>query len=614
MIRNRRVLLWSVSTLLTSVTALAESREAIVERVGNDIRYLASEELEGRGVETEGIHRAADFILSEYRKYGLKPGLPNDSFRQSFQVALGKTKVQDQTGVVLRDASGKARSLTLEQEFQPLQRGKNGKASGKLIFVGYGITSDKDNYDEYAGLDVAGNVLVMIRREPRQGEDGEAFQGRETSSHSYIDRKLELAAEHEAAGVIFVNDVFTVSRDGTDELSSPSGFGSTESGIPFVHVRQTVVDDVLKASPLTVQHDGTEKKLSSLKDVSEFIDQTLKPVSQPIPSWSADVNTTFDADSVEAFNLIGVLEGELADEVIVVGAHYDHLGFGGYGSRARDRTGQIHYGADDNATGTAAVLEIVRRMVNGPKPRRTIVFICFSGEERGLLGSKHYVNHPVFPLEQTVAMLNYDMIGTLRNNRVDVNGVGTAAEFQAIAEAADEASPLEIKIIPHPYAGSDHLPFFQKQIPVMFCFTGVTPRYHTPDDRFEAINVPGVVDVIDYTESLLRGIDALPNAPRFQAVSRNRPKKTPYLGVIPNLGTDDDEKGVPVQTVRAGSPARAGGLQVGDVILKAGDTSIERFPDLVRFLQNSKAGENVTLVVQRDSETVQLKIRLGEAR
>ncbi len=608
-------LLFAVSCIHQALAA--DSRAEVLERVGSDIKYLASDELQGRGVETKGIELAAQHILAEYEKFGLKPGMPDGTFRQAFDITVGDLKINDATKVVFTDASGNQQSLKVGTDFQPLRRGKNGSCSGDLVFIGYGISSEENAYDDYAGIDVEGKVLVMLRREPQQADVNGAFKGTETTSHSYIDTKLSLAVKSKAAGVVFVNDTQSVLTAAQDDLSDPSSFGTTGAGIPFVHVKQAVVNRLLASSPLTVKTtEGEEKILDSLLDVCQYIDGSLKPVSQAMAGYKAEVNTDFSASTVSAANLIGVIEGEgeLADETIVIGGHYDHLGFGGYGSRAKDRTGEIHNGADDNATGTAAVMEMVRRVASGPKPKRRIVFICFSGEERGLLGSKYYVENPVFPLEKTVAMLNYDMIGTLRNNKIEVNGVGTAAEFTKIVAAADQASPLDITVIEHPFAGSDHLPFFQKDIPVMFCFTGVTPRYHTPDDDFETINVDGVVSVIDFTESLLKGIDALPTAPEFKTVnrgSRRRPTQVPFLGVAPNLGTDADEPGIPLQTIRPNSPAEKAGLQVGDVIIKVDGKDVDGFSDLVGLLEGKKAGDKLEFSVKRGEDTVQLSATLA---
>lgn len=601
--------------LLLAVPTFGQS-QAIVDRVGADIEYLASEELEGRGVQTKGIELAAARILEVYREHGLKPAMEDGSFRQPFDVALGATEIASDTSVVLSHTSLPPRTVALKTEFQPLRRGKNGSSTGELVFVGYGITSEEDKYDDYANLDVAGKVLVMIRREPQQGNVQGAFLGTETSTHAYINRKLELAKQHNAAGIIFVNDPFTATSPDVDDLSDPSGFGTNEAGIPFVHVKQAVIDQLLQANPLIVSEGGNEQKLSGLTQVTDFIDRTLTPVSQPLTGWSAEVSTRFEINSVRTFNLIGVLEGEgaLADETIVVGAHYDHLGFGGYGSRAKARTGEVHNGADDNASGTAAVLEMVRRLAAGPGLRRRIVFACFSGEERGLLGSYHYVQNPVVPLENTIAMLNFDMVGTLRNNQVEVNGVGTADEFRPIVQAADNALPLRAKIQTSPFAGSDHLPFFRKQIPVMFCFTGVTSRYHTPDDDFETINVPGVVSVVEFSEKVLRGIDALPNRPKFRNVSRRTRRKVPFLGIMPNLGADGDEAGIPIQGIRENSPAAAAGFRVGDSIIKANETEIDDYSDLIEFIRNANAGDQVTFSVRRGEQEASLKATLGAPR
>lgn len=607
----------TIAILLTSANVFAaETREAIVQRVADDIRFFASDEVEGRGVETKGIELAAERILAEYRKFGLRPAMPDGSYRQSFPVNLGGSEIKTDTAVRLSGPQNANVSLALNDEFQPLRRGVNGAASGGIVFVGYGIQSKEDKYDDYANVDVAGKIAIIIRREPQQGVADGAFDGTETSRHAYIDTKLKLAVDNKAAGVIFVNDPFTATSPAKDELSTPGGFGTDEAGIPFCHVKQSVIDRLLQKQPLTVNASGATTELTSLKGITDYIDKTLQPVSQELKGWNAELTTRFDIKSVTAHNLIGVLDGEgpLAKEVIVVGGHYDHLGFGGYGSRAKNRTGEIHNGADDNASGTAATLEMIRRMASGRKPQRTIVFVCFSGEERGLLGSNYYCRNPVFPLEKTVAMLNFDMIGTLRNNRVEVNGVGTAEEFAAIVDVADDASPLTTKRAESPFAGSDHLPFYRKDIPVMFFFTGVTSRYHTPDDDFETINVDGVASIVDLSETVLRNIDQLPQRPTFQKVGRTTPRRPAFLGVMPNFGADADETGIPIRGVSPGSPASDAGFQTGDIIVGADSTTINSYGDLIKFLRDSKAGQRVEFRIKRGNDAVNLQVILGSPK
>ncbi|MEZ6062567.1 MAG: M20/M25/M40 family metallo-hydrolase [Planctomycetaceae bacterium] len=598
---------------VAGVSADSEAFEAAVARVGGDIRYFASDELEGRGIETHGIELAAERITSEFARLGVKPGMPDGSYLQPFDVRIGDVVVAPETHVRLTHAGNQSIVLNRPNDYQPMRRGTNGMAAAELVFIGYGITAPEENYDDYAGIDVSGKILVMIRREPQHSRADGTFRGTETTQHSYIDTKLQLATNHGAAAVIFVNDLSTAASPDRDELTPPAGFGGAEAGIPFIHVRQLVVDRLLQIQPLKT---GDGQQLSRFADVARHIDSTMTPISQSMDGWSADIQTEFKVDSVTTNNLIGVVEGEgpLSDETIVIGAHYDHLGFGGFGSRAAHRTGEVHNGADDNATGTAAVLELARRITAGPKPKRRMMFICFSGEERGLLGSRHYVQHPAVPLEETVAMLNFDMIGNLRNNQIEVNGVGSSPQFRAIVQSADQASPLNVRSVDSAFAGSDHLPFFQKGVPVLFCFTGLTDLYHTPDDDFNTINVDGVVRVIDYSEHLLRGIDALPVAPTFldgKGRPRRRTRNIPVLGIRPDFSGDLDGQGVLVEFVSKDTGAEQAGVQVGDLIVGLNDTEIDSFPALTDFLKTSRAGDTIQVRVRRGQETLTIPVVLG---
>ena len=233
------------------LSAEEPSREQILARVKGDIEYLASDELEGRGVETKGIELAAQHILDQYQKAGLKPGLPDGTWRQPFQVVLGDVAVEASTAVRLKGPGDLMLDLKISEEFQPIRRGANGEASGEIVFLGYGITSAEDNYNDYAGMDVKGKVVVIIRREPQNRPDG-AFKGQETSSNAYIDRKLELIRNSEAAAILFVNDHASAPTADQDELLEPSGFGNNGDSVPFVHIKQAVLDKLLQAAPLQV--------------------------------------------------------------------------------------------------------------------------------------------------------------------------------------------------------------------------------------------------------------------------------------------------------------------------------------------------------------------------
>lgn len=597
---------------ICSVASASENLTGIVERVSEDIEFLASDELEGRGVETKGIEVAAERIMDVYKAAGLKPAV-GGSYRQEFPITVGKTVAGDSTMVKLSGPEGAVIDLKLAEQFQPLQVGGSGDASADVVFVGYGISSQEDEYDDYQGVDVEGKIVVMVRREPRQKVDGPKFRGRRTSQHAYINSKLELANKKKVAAILFVNDPAST-KDSKDELSPPSGFGGKGEGVPFFHVAQSAIDELLAKSPLTVQRDGEARKLASLQEIEAEIDRSLKPVSQPLAGWSASVGISFESESVQAYNLLGILEGEgpLAKEFVVVGAHYDHIGLGSVGSRAASRKGEVHNGADDNASGTAAVMELARRLAEGPRPKRSIIFACFSGEERGLLGSKYYVTDPVVPLADTAAMLNFDMIGTLRNDKVDVGGVGTGEGLRAVVGAADENSILTVKTTEHAFAGSDHLPFIRKKVPAMFCFTGMTDRYHTPDDDFEMINVEGAVKVIDLAEDILRGMADMPTRPAFQEVS-GRTRKVPYLGAIPVLSAEEGVQGVRVRIVRKESPAEAAGLQVGDIITSANDQDVTDYSSLIAVLRGQDDQSEITLRVTRGETVMTTNVTLGRS-
>lgn len=594
-----------------SLQAADSRRAAALAHIQSDIEFFASDEQEGRGVTTQGIERSAQRIIAEYERIGLKAVMPDGGWRQTFTVKIGATGASPQTSLSFRNTRGTRLQLTRNEDYQPLQRGGEGKCSSGLVFVGYGISAADDNYDEYADVDVEGKTIVVIRRVPGQGDIDSLFSGESTSPHAYISSKLKLAAQHKAEAVLFVNDPYTASDSATDELVDFDGFGPRGQGVPFIQIRQSVLDQLLSESPLTTKEG---ELLTSLRAAAEYLDDTMSPISQELDAWTVDINVRFTGRSVEASNLIGVVEGEgpNAHETIVVGGHYDHIGFGHFGSRARSRRGEIHNGADDNASGTAAVLEMARRIAAGPAPQRRIVFICFSGEERGLLGSRHYVKQPVFPLDDTVFMFNFDMIGSVRNNRVEVNGVGTAAEFLPLVEQADDHSALDVSIVSSPFGGSDHLPFYRKQIPVMFCFTGVTDRYHTPDDDIDTINMEGVVSVVELSEHLFHSIDELPLRPGYRKVARGR-AKTAVLGVRPDLSDTVQTHGVRVLGVRVGSPAQDAAVQVGDVIVRIGGKEIDSYASLNDFLRQSTGGNTVTVTVERNGQRIGLPVRLGQA-
>jgi hypothetical protein len=596
--------------LLACFSSVAAEDGAVLSRVTEDIRTLASDEMEGRGPGTQGLEKAGDYIRDTFRQLGLKSGAADDSYRQPFQVSLDLKPVLDKTSLTVRGPEGQAWQLEIGQDFQALAAGGSGKAQAPLVFAGYGISAPSLGYDDFQGLDVEGKVLVVLRQEPQQDDPNSKFDGKNLTEHSYISNKLKRAKERKAAAVLLVNAPFSSSAEGGDTLSAPNAFGSKAEGVPFAHVSQAVVDKLLAAAPLQAP---TDVKLTNVVEAEKQIDSQFRPVSQPLTGWSVDIETTFERSMAETANIVGVLEGEgpLAQETIVLGAHYDHIGRGEFGSR-KPNSREVHNGADDNATGTAAVLELARRLTaRGQKPARRLVFIGFSGEEKGLVGSKYYVEHPLFPVADTVAMLNFDMIGRLRNDELTVFGARSAEEFYALLDGANATAALNLKKVDSSPAMGDHFAFYQRGIPALHFFTGVTAEYHTPEDDFETLNLPGVVRTIDFAEDVLEVVLSQPGRPQFIKSGSDRPASggMAYLGVTPDYAAGSE--GLRITAVAEKSPAAEGGIKPGDVILRFGNSAVGDLRGLMDGLRKQKAGDIVNIEVRREQQSVTCTVTLG---
>jgi Zn-dependent M28 family amino/carboxypeptidase len=320
---------------------------------------------------------------------------------------------------------------------------------------------------------------------------------------------------------------------------------------------------------------------------------------------------------VEVKNVAAVLEGQgpLADETIVVGAHYDHLGTGGAGSLA-PWTRDIHNGADDNASGTAALLEVAHRLAaRGEKPPRRIVFLAFTGEERGLLGSAHYVKHPAFPLEKTIAMINMDMVGRLADNKLVVYGTGTAEGFDALVDRLNEEAGFKITKDESGYGPSDHTSFYVKGVPVFHLFTGTHRDYHRPSDDYEKINVEGMRRVTDFVEAIVTEIAENPERPKYLETKRPQTAqrgKWPYFGSVPDYASDAE--GLTLQDVAKNAPADKAGLKGGDVIVAFGNKKVTGIEDFAAALSQHKAGDRVQVKALRDGKEITVEVTLDPPR
>ena len=591
---------------VTNAQAVAEKAQVkqsgnSLTRVTNDIEYLASDELAGRKPGTPEMKLSEDYIVKAYREAGLKDPTGTGTYFQTMEVGNQKKVAKGSASLALTSPEGKTISLKHGEDYSLLLGRGDFDIDSELVFVGYGISAGEElNYDEYYGVDVKGKVVVMIRREPQQESADSVFDGKETTKWSYAVTKARAARKAGAKAILLVNDGVTAANEG-DELLESDMFGQDNGPVPFMHVLRSDLDKVLAQTPIFT---ASGKSLSTISEVEAQIDAELEPLSQTMKGWKVSTKGAFETGGVETSNIIGVIEGEgpNAHETIVVGAHYDHLGDGAYGSRARaNQRGEIHNGADDNATGTAAVMELARRFAaRDEKPGRRIVFICFTAEEMGLLGAYHYVQNPTFPLEDTVAMINFDMIGWLRDDEVTLFGWNSASAFDKMFESANTDFNLNLIKPASGFAGSDHLPFNERKIPNTFIHTGLTSTYHTPDDDFATIDCEGAVKVIDFTEAFMDELCSTSKRPKYTFAG---PFK---LGVNASPNENDN---LEISMVGEDSVAEAAGLKPGDVILKWGDEKLANRRELRRAIRRDK-GSAVQLLIKRDGKEQTLNLKL----
>ena len=570
---------WIAVLLWPTFAAGADDASSVSQRLETHIRYLASDELKGRGIGTAELDQAADYIREQFAKAGLQTAIydqgPFQFINLPGRVTIGapekNTLAFTVKAVNAEEPSQSNRTdLLLNQDFRPLAIGGSNQINAPLVFAGYGITAPEYNYDDYEGLDANGKAVLIIRKEPQQTDRKSIFQGRKHTEHAHFRKKITNAAAHGAAAVILVNDqhgvdkltrslkskwerrlqqlqneqqklaqlnvqksdAFSQHRDrvlsltqGLNDLDKRldeadkipavdgAGTGPIKKDLPVFFCRREFANQLLEQSLAT-----------DLRSLEDQLDE-LRPASQELDG--VRVVASASLDPVRAKNVLALIEGEgpLAEETLILGAHYDHVGMGGSGSLA-PWTREIHNGADDNASGVVALLEIARRLAAHPeRPQRRILFIAFTAEEIGLLGSQHYTREPRYPLSQTVAMLNLDMVGRLGNQALTIQGLETAAEFEAWFTPIAAENQLKYREKAGGNGPSDHASFYEYQIPVMHFFSGLHRDYHRPTDDVEKIDLAGIQQITDVVSDLAWKIANSERRPTFQAEPPERVAK-----------------------------------------------------------------------------------------
>jgi hypothetical protein len=571
------------------------------------IKFLSSDQLKGRGNGTPELDRAANYIAAHFRHDRLKPGGDNGTYLQHFSLVVGAKLGRGNVAVYKQGAASAA--LQPQQAFVPLSFSANATVDAPLVFAGYGITAPEYHYDDYLGLDARGRMVIVLRHEPQENDEHSVFAGKQLTSHSELASKAINARNHGAAAMILVNDLANHPGQPDDLLRLDQAGGPQEMSIPVIQVKAATLDGWLAPSGHT------------LDELRRAIDKDLSNHSMPLDS-SSRLALTVDVERIHrlAANVVAELPGTdqtLSSQYIVVGAHYDHLGLGGLHSLAPRERGQVHHGADDNASGTSGVLELADALAHSPqRPRHSVVFLCFAGEELGLLGSAYYTAHPAFPLQQTMAMLNMDMIGRVSNNRLYVAGTGTSPGFQQLVQDANRALQFDLSYSASGYGASDQTSFTVHDVPVFFFFSGLHSDYHKPSDTWDKIDAANGARVVELVSRVVSGLDALNDKPQYVRVSEPAGSTTgggsgygAYFGSIPDFG-QVEHGGVKFADVRDGSPAGKAGFKAGDVLVEFDGKAIDNLYDFTYALRAHKPGDKVLVTVLRGGQRVTREVTL----
>lgn len=570
-----------------------KSPQVTVAELKQHVSYLASDALKGRKTGTEGDSLAAEYIRKNLMADGLLP-LYDKGF-QSFRV----------TDKIL---NGPANSLMvnetllkLDADFAPFAFSANDSFKGHVVFAGYGFSIDEDSlkWNDYSNVDVKGKIVMLLRADPEIEKNKSPF-----IKYSRDRDKVLQAKDMGAAAVLLVSGKVFDPEDKFEPLAK----GEQSVGIPAFRISRKVADVILASKKLLIE--DLEKKLNESRKPASF------DAENTVSGHSDVIETT-----IPTRNVVMVLPGTdkvLQNEYVVVGAHFDHLGYGGLGSGSRvPDTVAVHFGANDNASGVSLMLELAEKLAASPENhKRSIAFVAFSGEELGLLGSKRFVDNSVIDLNKVNAMVNLDMVGRLTDStKLQIGGVGTADQFRKIIAESSDTTVYKLSLAEEGYGPSDHAAFYGKNIPVLFVSTGAHLDYHTPSDTWDKINYDGMVKISDMAFRIISDVADMNTKLIFReagpkiVASRGSRKKGVTLGIMPDFA-GNVKNGLRADLITPGRPAALGGMKKGDIIVSINGKPVGNIQDYMFRMNQLKAGETISVEVLRGAQKVVLIIQL----
>ncbi|MFN3195340.1 MAG: M28 family peptidase [Chlorobiota bacterium] len=569
-----------------------------LNEIREKVRYLSSDELEGRFTGSEGIRLAADFIVSDFENFDLEPLEGFDEFRVPFEYTSDISIKKESNFISVINSEGKETKINSGSTFMPLASTDNGQFDSELIFAGYGIKTSDDNelkMNSFVDLDVKDKIVLVMDDMPSNLDDKQQKSLTRYASRMY---KTLTAREMGAEGVIFISDRKEIKKPRSVRLNIKSGMYLAE-----------------------INSDAASKLLGTdFKKIKEKV-KNYNPHEKSSFDPKVKVKGFFKVEKVQSTdnNVIGVVYADNSDEYIVLGAHYDHLGHGEGGSLAEDDVlHDIHNGADDNASGTSVLLELAEYYANLKKTnpdaiKKNIVFAFWSGEELGLLGSSEFVDQAEEKKIDFHSYLNYDMVGMLKDNKLSVQGAGSAENWRKLIEKKNILAGFNLAVSDDPYLPTDATSFYKKQVPVIAFFTGLHDHYHRPSDDFEILNIEGMERIAKFSTKIINELMTDKTEISYKkvemAAQTNVRGFSVYLGTIPDYVADVE--GVKLSGVRGGGPADKAGLKAEDIIIKLGKKEIKNIYDYTNVLADLEAGKKYNVSVMRNGKKVDLTIIPG---
>jgi len=480
------------------VAAPAAPAGASASRIKADVDWLSAPPRKGRLAGSSQADETARWLAAAFEQLGLTPAGADGTYLQTFEFIEG-VDLGPQNALTTTAGAPLGRVWKAGTDFSPLPFAAPGAVEGDVVFAGYGITAPELSHDDYAGLDVRGKVVLVLRCGPDGADPQSPF-----SPYHALRHKASLARDHGAAGLLAVAGPLTPGI--SDELVRQRGDASfTDAGLAAFSVRRAVAEALLAASG---------KRLEAAQKAIE----ARKPASFAVPKAGVRLNVDLNPRRARTSNVLALLPSATSADMVVIGAHYDHLGMGGSHSLEPVKEPKVHAGADDNASGTAGLLEMARLLTaRASGLKRSVLFIAFSGEEEGTLGSLHFLKSPTVPVDRIVAMVNLDMIGRLRSDTLELHGVGTSPAWMPLIEKANASARLNLKLHDGGFGPSDHSPFNAARKPVLFAFTGLHADYHRASDTAEKIDAAGEARIIDLLAPVVVGVLTADAAPAFTA-------------------------------------------------------------------------------------------------